>query len=129
MRIFLVDDHASYRKRLGALLDDEPGLEVVGEAPDGETAIQRVPENEPDVVLMDVEMPGLGGVEATRQIMAALPDLRVIALSLHRDKRFVEAMFDAGASGYVLKDSEFSELLDALRVVTTSNTYLDSALR
>jgi len=99
MRIFLADDHAPYRKRLGSFLDDEPDLEVVGQAPDGETALRRVLESEPDIVLMDVVMPGLGGVEATRQIKAALPNLRVIALSLHRDRSFVDAMLDAGGLG------------------------------
>ena len=129
MRIFLADDHAAYRKRLGSLLDEEPGMEVVGEASDGETAVQRVPESEPDVVLMDVVMGALSGVEATRQITVALPELRVVALSLHRDRRFVDAMFDAGASGYLLKDSAFSQLLDALHAVAAGGTYVDSALR
>jgi DNA-binding NarL/FixJ family response regulator len=114
-RILLADDHLAYRQHLRSLLEVEPGLQVVGEAGDGRTALRLAGELEPDIVLMDVAMPELGGIEATRQILAAHPRVRVIGLSLHSAPAFVRGMLAAGASAYRTKDGDFSELLRALR--------------
>jgi DNA-binding NarL/FixJ family response regulator len=125
----LADDHKAYRQRLRGLLDAEPGIRVVGEAEDGRALIRLVRELQPDGILVDVSMPSLSGIEATRQIVASFPGTKVIALSMHEDSEFVEAMLGAGASGYVLKDSALEELSTALRTVGAGGTYLSPALR
>jgi LuxR family maltose regulon positive regulatory protein len=123
-KILLVDDHPVFRKGLRVLLEDEPDVEIVGEAKDGREAIARVLELRPDVVIMDITMPNLDGIEATRGIMTEAPDTRVIALSIHGGKRFVENMLGAGAAGYILKDSVPEELVDGLRAVLRGETYM-----
>ncbi len=109
--LVLADDSEPYRRDLRARLDREPGLEVVAEAADGETALRLVRELAPDVVILDVVMPGANGIETTRRIVAACPDVKVIALSMHADKRFVRGMLEAGARDYHLKDGGFKELV------------------
>lgn len=115
--VLLVDDHAMFRKGLAALLGMEPDVTVLGEAGDGEQAITRVRSLKPDVVIMDISMPALSGVDATRRICADSPDSKVIALSIHAGKRFVDDMLDAGASGYLLKESAPEELVQGIRAV------------
>ncbi len=122
-RLVLADDNTKFRQYVKTLLDNEPGLNVVGEAEDGRVAIQLVRELEPDVVIMDVIMPEVDGIEATREIVASHPDVRVLALSLHADRRFVEAMRGAGATGYLLKDDSITELCFAIRTVVGGQTY------
>jgi DNA-binding NarL/FixJ family response regulator len=122
-RLVLADDNRQFRQYLRALLDKDPGLTVMGEAEDGWAATRLARELEPDVVIMDVVMPTMTGVEATRQIVASLPRTKVLALSVHADRRFVEAMLDAGASGYLLKDHVFTELSLAILTVVTGQTY------
>lgn len=122
-RLVLADDNRPFRDSIRALLDKEPGLKVEGQAQDGEAAIRLARELEPDVVIMDVIMPNLSGIEATREIISSLPYIKVIALSLHGELRFVEAMLDAGASGYLLKDHAFKELPMAIRTVVSGQTY------
>ncbi|MCX6907764.1 MAG: response regulator transcription factor [Verrucomicrobia bacterium] len=123
-RVLLVDDHKIMREGLRSLLAVTPGVEVVGEAGDGRSAVQLALKLSPDVVVMDIGMPDLNGVDATRQIKAHAPKIKVIALSLHSDERFIAGMFKAGASGYLLKDGAFEELARAIRTVADGHSYL-----
>jgi DNA-binding NarL/FixJ family response regulator len=124
IKIILVDDHKIVRDGLRALLERHSNMEVVAEASDGRTAIKQVRELNPDVVVMDITMPDLNGIEATRQIVNEFSDVKVVALSVHSDKRFVTGMLKAGASGYLLKDCAFEELADAIRSVSENHTFL-----
>jgi len=124
IRIILADDHRITREGLRSLLEKEDGLEIVGEAEDGRTAVRMTGELMPDVVIMDVAMPDLNGVEATRQILENSHKTYVIALSMHSEKQFVAKMMEAGASGYLLKDCAFDELAHAVRVTAEGGTYL-----
>ncbi len=128
MKIVLVDDHKIMREGLRLLISGIDGLEVIGEAEDGREAIELVRERAPDIVVMDVGMPNLNGIEATRRILEDAPSVRVLALSMHADARFVMAMLDAGARGYVLKDCAFRELEQALRTIQGGHTYLSAPL-
>jgi len=112
------------RESLRGMLSEQPGLEVVGDAGDGRTAVRLAGELSPDVVVMDVTMPDLNGIEATRQLRAAHPDVRVVGLSMHADREFVKEMLGVGASGYLLKDCPFSELVAAIRAVAAREVYL-----
>ncbi len=122
-RLVLADDNKMFRQYVKAVLDKEPGLDVVGGAEDGGAAILLARELAPDIVIMDVVMPDPNGIEATRQIVSSLPHIKVIALSVYADKRFVEAMVGAGASGYLLKEHAFTELSIAIRAVGSGQTY------
>jgi two-component system response regulator NreC len=124
IRIILAENHTIVREGLRSLIAEQPGMEVVAEAEDGQAAVELVQELVPDVVIMDVNMPGTNGITATHQVMAGYPDVKVIALSVYGDKRFVMSMLDAGAAGYVLKDSAFEELARAIKAVVAGNTYL-----
>lgn len=124
IRILLADDHQIVRDGLRALLEKEQRLEVVGEAKEGRTAVRLAAMLKPSVVLIDVSMPDLNGIEATRQIMAALPTVKVIALSMHSDKRYVGEMLKAGAVGYLLKDLAFEEVTRAINAVLDGQVYL-----
>ncbi len=128
IRILLADDHRLFREGLRALLKETADMEVVAEAGDGRTAVQQTGELKPDVVAMDISMPDLNGIEATRQIASRVPGTKVIGLSVHSDKRFVEGMLKAGASGYLLKDCANEELIQAIRVVASGQTYLSPAI-
>jgi len=127
-RILLADDHKIIRQGLRLLLDKQPDLEVVAEAEDGRTAVRLVREMLPDVVIMDVTMPDLNGVEATRQIVGEFPSVKVIALSMHSDSLFVIEMLRSGASGYLLKDCAFEELARAIHTVVAGDTYLSPGI-
>ncbi len=124
MRILIADDHGVVREGLKVLIENQPDMEVVGEAEDGLMVTQLAKELSPDIILMDISMPNLNGVEATRLILTENPDIRVIALSVHLDKHFVTQMLKAGASGYVLKSCLFDEVLRALRTVNRNEHYL-----
>jgi len=128
IRILLADDHKITREGLRSLLDNQQDMEVVAEAEDGRTAVSLVREVVPSVVIMDVSMPDLNGVEATRQIIAQFPDVKIIALSMHSDTLFVTEMLKSGASGYLLKDCAFEELAAAIRVVVAGKTYLSPSV-
>ncbi len=129
IRILLADDHKIVREGLRTLIDRErPAMEVVAEAEDGRMAVQLVRKMRPQVVLMDISMSGLNGIDATRQIVAENADVKVIALSMHSDVHFVAEMFKAGASGYLLKDCAFEELIGAIRSVAAKKSYLSPQL-
>ena len=128
IRLLLVDDHKIMREGLRALIGSEPDLDVVGEASNGRDAVALARTCRPEVILMDVAMPDLNGVEATRQILAAVPGSSVVALSIHRDRRFVTHMVRAGASGYVLKGCSFEELVRAIRAAAAGEIYLTPAV-
>jgi two-component system, NarL family, response regulator NreC len=124
IRILLVDDHKIVRTGLRSLIDGQSGMMVVAEADDGRAAMQLIKELRPEVVIMDVAMPDLNGMEATRQIVADFPEVKVVALSMHSDRRFVTGMLEAGASGYLLKDCAFEELTSAIRAVVRKQAYI-----
>jgi DNA-binding NarL/FixJ family response regulator len=123
MRVVLADDDAGMREALRSLLAEHLDIEVVGDAADGQGAIDRARTLEPAIVVMDVVMPGMGGIEATRRVVAALPSVRVIGLSLHEDRHFVAAMRAAGASGYLRKERLHEELAPALRTVAAGGSW------
>lgn len=123
-RILLVDDHQIMREGLMSLMAGEPDLEVVGDASDGRQAVQMAKKLKPDLVVMDISMPGLSGIEATRQILEELSRVRVLALSMHADPRFVAGALEAGAHGYMIKDCTSQELLECIRTVAEGGTYL-----
>ncbi|MBK9376075.1 MAG: response regulator transcription factor [Holophagales bacterium] len=126
--ILLVDDHRIVREGLRTLLGQQPDLEVVGEAADGRDAVTQARLLRPDVIVMDIAMPELNGVEATRLILAELPQVRIVALSMYADRRFVAEILRAGALGYVLKDGAFEELALAIRTITEGKTYLSPSI-
>ena len=123
-RILLVDDHRIMREGLMSLMANEPDLEVVGDASDGRQAVQLAKRLKPDLVVMDISMPGLSGIEATRQILDEVAQARVLALSMHSDPRFVAGALEAGAHGYMIKDCTSQELLECIRTVAGGGTYL-----
>lgn len=124
IRIILADDHKIVREGLRALITKKPEIEVVAEVGDGRKAVQLARKLLPNAVIMDIGMPDLNGIEATRQIMAEAPGVKVIALSMHSDRRLVAEIFKAGASGYLLKDCAFEELTTAIHAVVTGQIYL-----
>jgi two-component system NarL family response regulator len=124
IRVLLVDDHELMREGLRAILERERDVDVVGEASSGREAVELAGTLEPDVVVMDVAMKDSNGIEATRQLRSAQPHLKVIALSSHSDSRYVSAMLDAGACGYVLKANAFDELRRALLAAQQGKSYL-----
>jgi two-component system, NarL family, response regulator NreC len=124
IRILLADDHRIVRDGLRSLIESHTGLEVIGEADDGHEAVRLAWKLKPDVVLMDVAMPDLNGMDATRRILEDTPKVRVLGLSMHADRRFVGEMLRAGASGYLLKDSAFEEVFTAITTVASGRTYL-----
>ena len=128
VRILLADDHRILREGLRSLLAQQPDMELVGEAASGEEAVALAHQLKPDVVIMDVVLPGIDGVEATRRIRAGLQEIRVIALSMHSDRRYVSQMLRAGALGYLVKDSAFEELHQAIRTVIAGRPYLSSVI-
>jgi DNA-binding NarL/FixJ family response regulator len=128
VRILVVEDHPLFRKGVVSLLDGLPDVEVVGAAGSGEDAVARAGELRPDVVLMDLQLPGMSGIEATRAIVGAAPAVRVLVLSLFEDDDSVFLALRAGARGYVLKDADEEELTDAIRAVARGEAIFSSAV-
>ena len=128
IRILLVDDHAIVRHGLSRSIQQQEDMEVIGQASDGHAAVELARELAPNVIVMDVSMPGLNGIEATRAILHASPGTRVVALSMHSAKRYVREMFRAGASGYLLKDCEFDELVQTIRLIAQGQTYISPSI-
>ena len=128
LRLLLVDDHAVVREGLRALLSDDERFEIVGEAADGVTALSAAERLHPDVVVLDVSIPGLNGAQVARRLKSSQPDVRTLALTVHEEGGYLRSLMDAGASGYVLKRSAPSELLRAIEVIGEGGTYLDSSI-
>jgi DNA-binding NarL/FixJ family response regulator len=128
INLILVDDHQVVREGLRSLFAQEQNITIVAEASDGESAIRLALEKKPDIVLMDIRMRGIDGREATRRIVAENPAIKVIALSLHHEQRMVLDMLEAGASGYLLKDCAFQEVILAIRTVASNALYLNPKL-
>ena len=124
IRVLLADDHEVLREGLCALLELETDMDVVADVADGHAALRKARELAPDVVVMDIGMPGLNGIDATRQITKELSNAHVLCLSVHRERRLVAAMLEAGAAGYLLKTSAKRELVEAVRIVAAGETYL-----
>ncbi|HOB32433.1 MAG TPA: response regulator transcription factor, partial [Verrucomicrobiota bacterium] len=123
IRVFLADDHTVVRQGLRALLSAEGDIDIVGEAGDGRTAVQMVRRLEPDVVVMDIAMPQLNGLEATRQITHSVPSTKVLVLSSYADDDYVQQLTEAGAAGYLIKQTAGNELLKAIREAHRGNAY------
>ncbi len=128
IRLFIVDDHTLFRQGLVSLLQNEPGLEVAGEAASGEQALLLGPSLQPDVILMDVKMPGIGGVEATRRLAEAMPQSRVLMLTVSEEEESLLAAIQAGARGYILKNAGADELLEAIRRVHHGDAILSPVM-
>lgn len=127
-RILLADDHSVVRSGFRALLSAQPDLEVVGEASDGRDAVEQALSLRPDVVVMDVSMPNLNGIEATRRMTQEAPRVRVLALSMHKDAVYVREILRAGARGYLLKDSGEQDLINAVRALAKGEGYISPAV-
>ncbi|OWK39828.1 response regulator [Fimbriiglobus ruber] len=128
LRVFLVDDHAVVREGLKTLINAQVGMMVVGEAAEGSLACERIVVLRPDVVVMDVSMPGLTGAQATARLQLESPTVRVLALTVHEDRGYIRQLLAAGAAGYVLKRAAPEELIHAIRVVATGGVYLDPSM-
>jgi DNA-binding NarL/FixJ family response regulator len=124
IKILLVDDHPILREGMRSLLERQPDMEVVGEAGDGAAALRLVEQLDPDLILLDVNMPGMDGIDVTRRLRQDHPRVKVLALSMHLRKTFVSEMLLSGAAGYILKDSTFAEVLDAIRTVLRGQRYV-----
>src|SRR2546430_1937965 len=124
IRILLADDHTVMRDGLRAMLERQSGMEVIAEAADGRECVQLTAQHSPDVVLMDVAMPVMNGIEAARRILAANPAIGVLMLSMHQDESYVLRSLKAGAKGYLLKDSPREDVLAAIRAVAEGRSFL-----
>jgi DNA-binding NarL/FixJ family response regulator len=128
IRVLLADDHVTVRHGLKLLIDGQTDMKVVSEASDGEAALQGAVAFQPDVIVMDISMPGMNGLVATRKLKELQPQLAIVTLTRHGDDAYLQELLRAGVSGYVLKQSSPSELLQAIRAVASGGQYLDSAL-
>ena len=124
IRVLLADDHTIVRDGLRALLEKQPDMTVSGEASEGREAVQIAEENSPDVVVMDIAMPNMNGIEATRRIIASKPQTAVLILSMHQDESYVLRSLKAGAKGYLLKDSVRADVIEAIRAVVQGRSFL-----
>jgi len=124
IKIILADDHNVLREGLKSLLNQQQDFEVIGEADNGRDAVRLTKKLEPDIVVLDIGMPNMNGIQATEHIVAEVPDTKVLALSMHSDHQFVVKMLQAGASGYMLKDCAYEELISAVRDINAGKFYL-----
>jgi DNA-binding NarL/FixJ family response regulator len=126
LRVFLAEDHLVVREGIKRVVDAEDDMEVIGEASDGLQALDAVLGLRPDIVLMDISMPGLDGVQTTRKILKEWPDAKVLALTAHEDRGFLKAVLEDGAAGYILKIATPKEVIEAIRIVASGRPYLDA---
>lgn len=124
-RVLIAEDHATVRGAIRMLLEAEPGIDVIGEAGNGEDAVTLAKELRPDVILMDISMPDLDGAQATRRIKNRLPETKIVVLTRHYEDGYLKKLLGEGADGYVLKQSSSSVMIDAIRHVTSGNSFLD----
>ncbi|MFO7870612.1 MAG: response regulator transcription factor [Kiritimatiellia bacterium] len=128
MKILLVDDHAATREEMVSIISEQAGMNVVGQASGGEEGVRRAEELNPDLIVMDVIMPGMNGIQATKAISAAHPAIRILALSNHTGRSLVQTVLDAGAAGYVRKDLAYEELIPAITAVSRGEQYIGNGL-
>lgn len=128
IRVLVVDDHQLVRSGTSRLLADVDGIEIIGDADSGENAIRMVREHEPDVVLMDVQMPGIGGLEATRRCLRVKPDLKVIAVTIHDQEPFPSQLMKIGAAGYITKKADVKEMATAIKKVMAGQRYISAEI-
>jgi len=128
LRILVADDHGTVRQGLKLLIDSQPDMRVVGEAADGDAVVQQAEALKPDIIVMDISMPGMNGLMATREVKREQPAVVIVALTRHEDDTYLEELLRAGASGYVLKQSAPLEFLQAIRAVAAGGIYLDPAM-
>jgi two-component system response regulator NreC len=128
LRIFIAEDHQTVREGIKLLVNSQPDMEVIGEAGDGETAIKEVQRLNPDIVLMDISMPTMNGLKATKRLRAASSDVKILTLTRHTDDGYLQQLIGAGANGYVLKQSAPNELINAIRTIGEGNAYIDPSL-
>ena len=124
IKVLIADDHTIFREGMRSLLQKELNIKIVGEANNGREAVKLTLELKPDIVVMDITMPDLNGMEATRKIKKVIPQIKIICLSMHSDRRYVVDMFRAGASGYLIKSCAYKELTDAINIVAANQTYI-----
>ena len=128
LRIFIAEDHQTVREGIKLLVNAQPDMEVIGEAGDGEVVVKEVAKLNPDVVLMDISMPTMNGLKATKRLRAAASDVKILTLTRHTDDGYLQQLIGAGANGYVLKQSAPNELINAIRTVGEGNAYIDPSL-
>ena len=128
LRILLAEDHQTVREGIKLLVNAQPDMEVVGEAGDGEEAIKEAERLDPDIIVMDVSMPNLNGLKATKRLRRQLTDVKILTLTRHTDDGYLQQLIAAGANGYVLKQSAPTELINAIRTVAAGNAYIDPSL-
>lgn len=128
IKVMLVDDHDLVRTGIKRLLEDQANIKIVGEAVSGEQALEQVSENDPDVVLMDINMPGIGGLEATRKLLQRKPKLKIIVVTMHEDDLFAQRLLKSGAMGYLTKGAKVDEILQAIQAVMDDQRYLCKAI-
>lgn len=128
LKIMLADDHKVLRHGLSQAIEAEEGMEVVGQAENGHEVVELCRKITPDIIIMDISMPSLNGIDATRQILKELPKVKIVALSMNSEKKMIHEMLRAGAKGYLLKDCEYSELVEAIRIVAKDKTYLSPSI-
>ena len=128
IRVLVVDDHDLVRAGITRMLEDVPGIQVVGEAASGEEAVKKARELKPDVILMDIKMPGIGGLEATRKLMRSNPDLKIIAVTACEEDPFPTRLLQAGAAGYLTKGSALSDMVQAIRQVFAGQRYISASV-
>jgi two-component system response regulator NreC len=128
LRILLAEDHQTVREGIKLLVNSQPDMEVVGEAGDGELAIKEAARLSPDMVIMDVSMPNMNGLKATKKLRSLYPDIKILTLTRHTDDGYLQQLLGAGANGYVLKQSAPTELINAIRTINSGNAYLDPSL-
>jgi len=128
LRIFIAEDHQTVREGIKLLVNAQPDMEVIGEAGDGETALKEVARLNPDIVLMDISMPTMNGLKATKRLRAASSNVKILTLTRHTDDGYLQQLIGAGANGYVLKQSAPNELINAIRTIGEGNAYIDPSL-
>lgn len=128
VRLIIADDHKLFREGIVNLLSDVDDIEIIGQADNGQEAVDKTLNLRPDVIIMDIGMPVVNGIEATEKILREMPDIRILALSMHSDSQYIKGMLKAGAAGYVYKNCNFEELLEAIRTVYSGKKYLNANL-